>query len=96
MIITHVKVLIKTFDSKQKTQKALKGENLVSSKDRQKRRPQLKLLNKITTTLEYCVKYDFVAPLNDEEHGNNPKMKNLKPLTELFPYYYKQLKKNLF
>ena len=48
------------------------------------------------TTLEYCVKYDFVAPLNDEEHGNNPKMKNLKPLTELFPYYYKQLKKNLF
>ena len=23
------------------------------------------------TTLEYCVKYDFVAPLNDEEQGKS-------------------------
>ena len=33
-------------------------------------------------TLEYCVKYDLVAPLNDKEHGNS-KMRNLKPLKEL-------------
>ena len=23
------------------------------------------------TTLEYCVKYDLVAPLNDKEHGKS-------------------------
>ena len=22
-------------------------------------------------TLEYCITYDFVAPLNDEEHGES-------------------------
>ena len=26
-------------------------------------------------TLEYCVKYDFVAPLNDEEQGKSEEFK---------------------
>ena len=41
-----------------------------------KRSPPLTHLNKIMTTPEYCVKYDFVkylrkAPLNDKEHGKS-------------------------
>ena len=37
------------------------------------------------TTLEYCVKYDFVAPLNDEEHrkSGNEEFKVFKRVVSL-------------
>ena len=70
---------MKKFDSKQKTQKTLEDEKLVSQRIGKNHRPPLTLIimttleNKIMTTLENCVKYHFAAPLNDEEHEKSAK-----------------------
>ena len=50
--------------------------NQFSKKICKKRSPPLTRLSKIMTTLEYCIKCDFVkylrkAPLNDKEHGKS-------------------------